>query len=174
MPKAVYTLTKEHKRICEWITHIKFPDGYGSNLVCCVDMKELRVNGMKSHDCHIFMHKLISITFRKILPKPVWGAFTKRSFFNKLYDHHHSEDHIIEELVATQFKDWFKHRVKFKLNYTDNELLELHYWGPTAEFITFPCYFVNGNNFHIERHSVDKLTMNYADSDFDGILEEII
>ncbi|KAL0294795.1 UNVERIFIED_CONTAM: hypothetical protein Sradi_6868000 [Sesamum radiatum] len=44
MPKAVYTLTREQKkRICEWITHLKFLDGYASNLARCVDMKELRL-----------------------------------------------------------------------------------------------------------------------------------
>ncbi|KAL0455985.1 UNVERIFIED_CONTAM: hypothetical protein Slati_0937700 [Sesamum latifolium] len=66
------------------------------------------------------------------------------SFLNELYEHHHSEDLIIEELVATQFKDWFKRRVKSDLNYTDNELLRLHYWIPTTELTTFPCYFMNG------------------------------
>ncbi|KAL0380529.1 UNVERIFIED_CONTAM: hypothetical protein Sangu_0117200 [Sesamum angustifolium] len=44
MPKALYTLTKEQKmRICEWISHLKFPDGYASNLACRVDMKEMRL-----------------------------------------------------------------------------------------------------------------------------------
>ncbi|KAL0356119.1 UNVERIFIED_CONTAM: hypothetical protein Sradi_4058800 [Sesamum radiatum] len=62
MPKALYTLTREHKmRICEWITRLKFPDGYASNLACCVNMKELRLHGMKSHDCHVFMQKLIQL-----------------------------------------------------------------------------------------------------------------
>ncbi|KAK4382816.1 hypothetical protein Sango_2837900 [Sesamum angolense] len=48
-----------------------------------------------------------------------------RLFLNELYEHHHSEDPIIEVLVATKFKDWFKRRVKSDLNYTDNELLKL-------------------------------------------------
>ncbi|KAL0325010.1 UNVERIFIED_CONTAM: hypothetical protein Sradi_5070300 [Sesamum radiatum] len=43
MPKSLYTLTKEQKmRICEWISHLKFPDGYASNLARRVDMKEMR------------------------------------------------------------------------------------------------------------------------------------
>ncbi|KAL0308943.1 UNVERIFIED_CONTAM: hypothetical protein Sradi_5836600 [Sesamum radiatum] len=52
MPKAVYTLGKEQKRrVCEWIRGLKFRNGYASNLVCCIDMMELRMHGMKSHDC---------------------------------------------------------------------------------------------------------------------------
>ncbi|KAL0395435.1 UNVERIFIED_CONTAM: hypothetical protein Slati_4509700 [Sesamum latifolium] len=62
MPKAVYTMTREQKRrIYEWITRLKFPDGYTSNLARCVDMKELRLHSMKSHDCHVFMQKLIRL-----------------------------------------------------------------------------------------------------------------
>ncbi|KAL0298751.1 UNVERIFIED_CONTAM: hypothetical protein Sradi_6534900 [Sesamum radiatum] len=56
MPKAVYTLGKEQKRsVCEWIHGLKFPDGYASNLARCVDMTELWMHGMKSHDCHVLM-----------------------------------------------------------------------------------------------------------------------
>ncbi|KAL0444546.1 UNVERIFIED_CONTAM: hypothetical protein Slati_2177300 [Sesamum latifolium] len=52
--KAVCTLTREQKRrICEWITHFKFSDGYASKLARCVDMKELRFHGMKSHHSHV-------------------------------------------------------------------------------------------------------------------------
>ncbi|KAL0294460.1 UNVERIFIED_CONTAM: hypothetical protein Scaly_3121300 [Sesamum calycinum] len=41
MPKTVYILDLEQKRrICEWITHLKFSDGYTSNLARCVNMKE--------------------------------------------------------------------------------------------------------------------------------------
>ncbi|KAL0439446.1 UNVERIFIED_CONTAM: hypothetical protein Slati_2427600 [Sesamum latifolium] len=60
IPKVIYTLTREQKRrICEWISLLKFLDGYVSNLARCVDMKELKLHGMKSHDCQVFMQKLI-------------------------------------------------------------------------------------------------------------------
>ncbi|KAL0401327.1 UNVERIFIED_CONTAM: hypothetical protein Slati_4162600 [Sesamum latifolium] len=105
-------------------------------------------------------------------------------FLNELYEHYDFEDPIIEELVATQFKDWSKRRVKDEITYMDNKLLKLHYWGPTAEVTTFPCYFVNGYNFHTERHNVGKSTFNCGacvkgssytdmDNDFYGILEEV-
>ncbi|KAL0369787.1 UNVERIFIED_CONTAM: hypothetical protein Sangu_0296800 [Sesamum angustifolium] len=72
MLKAVYTLTKKQKRrICEWISYLKFSNGYASNLAGCVDMKELRMHGTKSHDCLVFMQKFIPIAFHKVLPEPV-------------------------------------------------------------------------------------------------------
>ncbi|KAL0282991.1 UNVERIFIED_CONTAM: hypothetical protein Sangu_2919200 [Sesamum angustifolium] len=51
VPKVVYTLGKKQKmRVCEWIHGLNFPDGYASNLARCIDMTELRMHGMKSHD----------------------------------------------------------------------------------------------------------------------------
>ncbi|KAL0297769.1 UNVERIFIED_CONTAM: hypothetical protein Sradi_6829000 [Sesamum radiatum] len=107
------------------------------------------------------------------------------TYLNKLYQHHHPADPIIDRLVSTEFKDWFKWRVHSELNFTDKELLKCHYWGPSAEVTFFHAYFVNGYNFPIERHNTGKSTMNcgvfvksssYADeeNDFYGIIEEII
>ncbi|KAK4394499.1 hypothetical protein Sango_1604200 [Sesamum angolense] len=78
MPKALYALGKEQKtRVCEWIIGLKFPDGYTFNLARCVDRTELRMHGMKSHDCHVFMQKLISIAFHEMLPEHIWSALTE-------------------------------------------------------------------------------------------------
>ncbi|KAL0374013.1 UNVERIFIED_CONTAM: hypothetical protein Sradi_3317000 [Sesamum radiatum] len=72
MPKAVYTLTKDQKRkVCEWVKCLRFSDGYSSNLFRCVDMTELRLHSMKSHDCHIFMQKLIPVAFLEMVPEHV-------------------------------------------------------------------------------------------------------
>ena len=68
-PKACYTLDKDGKeQLCKWIKKLKFPDGYVSNLGRCVDLGGNKLYGMKSHDCHIFMQRLIPIAFRELLP----------------------------------------------------------------------------------------------------------
>ncbi|KAL0427830.1 UNVERIFIED_CONTAM: hypothetical protein Slati_2957800 [Sesamum latifolium] len=82
------------------------------------------------------------------------------SFLNELYERYHEGDPMIKEVVATQFTDSFKCRVKDEVRYPGNELLKLYYWGPSAEVTTFQCYFVNGYNFHTERYSVGKSTFN--------------
>ncbi|KAK4384553.1 hypothetical protein Sango_3049600 [Sesamum angolense] len=80
MPKVVYTLTKDQKRkVCEWVKCLRFPDGYTSNLSKCVDMTESRLHGMKNHDCHIFMQKLIPIAFWEMVPEHVWSALMEVS-----------------------------------------------------------------------------------------------
>ena len=62
---------------------MKFPDGYVSNLGRCVDLSGNTLYGMKSHDCHIFMQRLIPIAIRELLPANVWQALTKFSIFFK-------------------------------------------------------------------------------------------
>ncbi|KAL0310455.1 UNVERIFIED_CONTAM: hypothetical protein Scaly_2926700 [Sesamum calycinum] len=80
MTKAVYTLDRDQKRkIFEWIKALRFPDGYTSNLGRCIDLNELKLNGMKSHDCHVFMERLIPTTFREMLSEFVWNALTEVS-----------------------------------------------------------------------------------------------
>ncbi|KAK4383016.1 hypothetical protein Sango_2818000 [Sesamum angolense] len=186
MFKAIYTLTREQtRRICEWIAHLKFSDGYASNLAHCVNMKELRLHSMKSHDCHVFMQKLTPITFHEMLPKSVWSALTEvicernRPSRNEDLAMNDTQRHIIKMYILINYEvvmpyyesclnELYEHyhsedpiiKVKDEINYTGNKLLKLHYWGPTAGVTTFPCYFVNGYNFQTQRHSVGKLTVN--------------
>ncbi|XP_058774870.1 uncharacterized protein LOC131649136 isoform X2 [Vicia villosa] len=80
-PKAKYCLTNEQKiDVCEWVKGLKMPDGYASNLGRCVDSKQKKLFGMKSHDCHIFMECLLPIAF-SALPEPIWKTLTELSQF---------------------------------------------------------------------------------------------
>ncbi|KAL0298875.1 UNVERIFIED_CONTAM: hypothetical protein Sradi_6547300 [Sesamum radiatum] len=108
-----------------------------------------------------------------------------KSYSNELYQLHHSADPIIDRLVSTEFKDWFKRLVHPERNYADKDLLKCHYSGPGAEVTLVPANFVNGYNFQTERHNTGKPTMNcgvcvksssYTDEehDFYGIIKEII
>ncbi|KAL0292686.1 UNVERIFIED_CONTAM: hypothetical protein Sradi_6979900 [Sesamum radiatum] len=101
MPKALYTLTKEQKMRCEWISHLKFPDGYASNLTGCVDMKEMRPHGMKSDDCHVFVLKFIPTAFHEMLPKPVWSALTVVSLLFKILCSMTLDINKVQELEAS-------------------------------------------------------------------------
>ncbi|KAL9224938.1 hypothetical protein vseg_000916 [Gypsophila vaccaria] len=54
-----FILRKEEKKVfCDWVLNLKFPNGYASDLSRCVDRNELKLHGMKSHDCHVFMERL--------------------------------------------------------------------------------------------------------------------
>ncbi|KAL8135872.1 hypothetical protein AgCh_010474 [Apium graveolens] len=87
-PHTSYTLTKKQiEDVCTWIKSLKLPDGYASNIARCVTDKTPhgKLKGMKSHDCHVFLERLLPIAFRDQLYKPIWDALTKLSrFFNDL------------------------------------------------------------------------------------------
>lgn len=59
---------------------------YTSNVGRCVDMKEFKLQGMKSYDCHVFMERLLPVALKRFLPSNVWNAITKISqFFRDLW-----------------------------------------------------------------------------------------
>ncbi|XP_055961025.1 uncharacterized protein LOC130015269 [Mercurialis annua] len=97
-PKAIYALDKNAKQaLLEWVKELKFPDGHVSNLGRCVDLKKLKMNGMKSHDCHVFMQRLLPIAFREFLHPSVWEPITELSiFFKDLTCTTLKEDDLIE------------------------------------------------------------------------------
>ncbi|KAK9212492.1 hypothetical protein WN943_001874 [Citrus x changshan-huyou] len=82
LPPACYTLTKEEKkRFCEVLKSIKVPVGYSSNIQNLVSMKDLKLQGLKSHDCHVLMQQLLPIALRSILPDHVKYAIIRLCFF---------------------------------------------------------------------------------------------
>nr|GEV62600.1 hypothetical protein [Tanacetum cinerariifolium] len=77
-PKESFSLTKEQKQVVlQWVKKLQFADGYASNLSRCADVHKGKMFGMKSHDCHVFMERLLPIAFREMLPEPVWKEMTK-------------------------------------------------------------------------------------------------
>ncbi|GLT87029.1 hypothetical protein SLE2022_051330 [Rubroshorea leprosula] len=65
---ATYVFTREQRAlIYQWLKELRFPDRYASNLARCVNMQELQLFGMKSHDCHVFMQRLLLIAFHDFL-----------------------------------------------------------------------------------------------------------
>ena len=68
----------------DWIKSLRFPDGYVSDLARNIDMNKHAIFGMKSHDGHVFMQRLIPIAFRELLPSSIWEALTELSLFFKM------------------------------------------------------------------------------------------
>ncbi|KAK3219241.1 hypothetical protein Dsin_013211 [Dipteronia sinensis] len=86
LPTACYALTNEEKKmICLWLVNIKVPDGYSSNLTRCVNVGEHKISDMKTHDCHVFLERLLPLIVRDFLPRHVVDALTELSnFFTEL------------------------------------------------------------------------------------------
>ncbi|CAM8916823.1 unnamed protein product [Rhodiola kirilowii] len=68
LPLSCTTLSKSEKTsLCGCLKGVKFPYGFSSNIASLVSMKDLRLNGLKSHDCHTLMQQLLPIAIRGIM-----------------------------------------------------------------------------------------------------------
>lgn len=86
MPKASYSFTKDERRkVCNFLASIKYPDGFASNIARCVKNGEFQMSGMKSHDFHIFIQRILPLAIRGCLTKEVRQVLIELSdFFKKL------------------------------------------------------------------------------------------
>jgi len=87
MPPALYKLSKEEKEIlCKFLEGVKMPDGFASNIKRCVDVRACKVSGMKTHDYHVILQKLLPLIVHSLLPKDVVIPLIDLSwFFNGIF-----------------------------------------------------------------------------------------
>ncbi|XP_052291954.1 uncharacterized protein LOC127900771 [Citrus sinensis] len=72
LPPACYTLSREEKKkFCKTLFELKVPDGYCSNFRNLISLQDLKLYGLKSHDCHALMQQLLPLAIRSLLPKHV-------------------------------------------------------------------------------------------------------
>jgi hypothetical protein len=80
--RAPFCLSREQKiAVLRWLKALKFPDMYAANIRRGVNLSDLRINGMKSHDYHIFMERLLPIALRGFIDNTIWLALAELSFF---------------------------------------------------------------------------------------------
>ena len=81
-PRAPFCIDKNDKpTILKWFQELKFPDGYAANIKRGVNLTSRKILGLKSHDYHIFMERLLPTAFRGFLPENIWKCLAELSFF---------------------------------------------------------------------------------------------
>ncbi|XP_041009339.1 uncharacterized protein LOC121253386 [Juglans microcarpa x Juglans regia] len=84
IPHALYTLHgDEMNKFCEWLSDIKFSDGFASNISNCVSLRDCKISGLKSHDCHVFLQRLLPIAVGGYLRSDIALALTELGTFFK-------------------------------------------------------------------------------------------
>jgi hypothetical protein len=72
MPIARYTLNKDQKKeFCDFLRKIKFPDGFASNISRCLNAEGNNVQGLKTHDFHILLQRILPVAMRGFLDKDI-------------------------------------------------------------------------------------------------------
>ena len=98
-PKADYVLEKKHRtEVIQWMQTLKFLDGYATNLRRGANPETGRVLGMKSHDYHIWIERLLSSMVRGYVPENVWKVLAELSFFFRQLCAKEVSVKVVEEL----------------------------------------------------------------------------
>ena len=80
LPPSIFSMTNEEKMLfCEALSNVCVPDGYSSNVSRCVNVKDRKLSGLKSHDHHVIMQHLLPLAIRRILPRPITLVFLELS-----------------------------------------------------------------------------------------------
>ncbi|KAL5544976.1 hypothetical protein UlMin_008760 [Ulmus minor] len=96
-PAADYTFSEANRRkFCRFIRPVKFPDGFASNLLKNVAQNDSRLLGLKSHDCHVIMQRLLPVGCRSLVNKNIWSTIVELSFFDIMI---HLMLHLPEEAI---------------------------------------------------------------------------
>ncbi|KAI5349975.1 hypothetical protein L3X38_002866 [Prunus dulcis] len=75
----------DKKEFLKFVSSVKFSDGYASNIARCVNVDGGKFTGLKSHECHVFMQRLLPVGIRHLLPEDVVKPIMLLSrFFSQL------------------------------------------------------------------------------------------
>jgi len=81
-PQAPYYLNvKDKKHIFSWLKTLKFTDRYAANIKRLVNVDNTKLIGLKSHDYHIMMEKLLPVMFHGYLHADLWRMLAELSYF---------------------------------------------------------------------------------------------
>ncbi|XP_028120164.1 uncharacterized protein LOC114317608 [Camellia sinensis] len=75
-PPALYTLSPTERQIerqgfADFLKSIKYPDGYAANISNCVTANGGKLVGLKSHNGHVLLQRLLPIGMRGYLPTEI-------------------------------------------------------------------------------------------------------
>ena len=81
-PPAPYVLPPEKKStLLQFFKELKVPDSFSSNLSRCVNLKEQKLSGLKSHDCHVILNHILHFALRGLLPTSIYEPLVELSQF---------------------------------------------------------------------------------------------
>ena len=81
-PPACYMLSPaERKAFCMFLQSVKFPNGYTANISRNVNTQDGKITGLKSHDCHMLLQRLLPVGLRPYLKDKVLSSIYEISWF---------------------------------------------------------------------------------------------
>ena len=71
-PRAFFSLSpNERDGFYDFLKSVKYPNGYAANISRLVNAKNGRLSGLKSHDCHVLLLRILPIGLREFADKDI-------------------------------------------------------------------------------------------------------
>ncbi|KAK1603053.1 hypothetical protein QYE76_017018 [Lolium multiflorum] len=99
-PHAPFCLTKAQKReVFQWMKDsLFFPDGFAANWMRGLNIETLRVQGLKSHDYHVWLERIMPVMIRGYVPEKTWRVLARLSYFFRQICARELDTKVIEKL----------------------------------------------------------------------------
>jgi hypothetical protein len=78
---SFYLKPQKRKEVMRWMKMLKFLDGYATGFRRPVNMATWKLIGLKSHDYHIIMKRLLLVIFRGCFNDAMWTVLAELSYF---------------------------------------------------------------------------------------------
>ena len=76
---------KKKEGLLDFLREIKFPNGFASNISRCVSADGTKVQGLKTHVCHILLQRILPAAMRGFLDNDIYEAIAELGkFFREL------------------------------------------------------------------------------------------
>ncbi|GMI78241.1 hypothetical protein HRI_001493400 [Hibiscus trionum] len=86
LPQASYQMTMSEKNsFLKVLKEMKTPDEYSSNVSRCVHLKQRKLLGLKSYDCHLLMQEFFPIAIQGNLPEKVYMVLIEVCNFLEIF-----------------------------------------------------------------------------------------
>jgi hypothetical protein len=78
---AILFEARDRKEVLIWLKNLKFPNHCTVGFRRAVNLGTEKLSGVKCHDYHIFMERLLPVMFHGYLDDDVWTTLAKLSHF---------------------------------------------------------------------------------------------
>ena len=87
------------REILLWVKNrLMFPDGYAANLKRGLGPKKLKIFGLKSHDWHIWLERVMPVMLRGYIPEEEWLVLAELSYFFRVLCAKELSDGVLEDM----------------------------------------------------------------------------
>lgn len=79
-PRAPYVLSPDQKnKLLQFFRDLNVPDSFSSNISCCVNLKERKLSGLKSHDCYVILNDILPLALQGLVPTTIYEPLVELS-----------------------------------------------------------------------------------------------